>query len=331
MRSVGLLKWMTLLMIVGCLVIFGMLVYQSHQRTQRLLAMIGPARGFTETEPAGPAWFNRLLGRAGIGQMQRIVSVSFCGGTQSGLAPPTIGATATAAQAIVALRHEPRLRKLAVMHYSRLTDKELVGIEHLTSLEELTITGPGITDETGRRIGPLKSLRRLDLSFIEVGDETLEVISGLAELEYLQLTGTNITDAGLIHLRRMTNLRVLDIGHTPITDKGMAHLAGLTNLTRLIVGYTKITSAGLEHVRGMTELDQLYFDGTAVDDRFVDHIAHLPKLRLLSISGCSVTPAIFTKMMGMTTIEQFYIHSAITNSPQAKAFAAANGHPNVLR
>ena len=46
---------------VGCL----RLVYQSHQRTQRLLAMIDSVDGFARTEQVGPAWVNRLLERAG--------------------------------------------------------------------------------------------------------------------------------------------------------------------------------------------------------------------------------------------------------------------------
>jgi len=90
---------------------------------------------------------------------------------------------------------------------------------------------------------------------------------------------------------------------------------------------------GLQHVRDITELDELCFGGTVIDDdRFVDHIVELQKLRLLSVIVCKVTPAIFTKMMYMTSIEQFYVHNrALTTSPQVKAFVATNGRPGVLR
>ena len=82
----------------------------------------------------------------------------------------------------------------------------------------------------------------------------------------------------------------------------------------------------------MTKLDKLYFGGTAVDDGFVDHLSHLPKLRLISISNCPVTPAIFAKVMHVTSIEQFYIHDqTLVTSPEGRAFVIANGHPNVLR
>ncbi len=77
MRSAGLFKWTALLLIGVCLLMVGMLVYHSHQRTQRLLVMISAAKGSAETEPAGPAWLNRLLELAGIGRMQRIVSARF--------------------------------------------------------------------------------------------------------------------------------------------------------------------------------------------------------------------------------------------------------------
>jgi hypothetical protein len=93
-------------------------------------------------------------------------------------------------------------------------------------LEDLTLAGPRVTDET---IAPLaacsSSLRRLALRQSLVTDSGLSALMALPALADLTLSGSpGITDAALGSLKQFQALKRLLVDDTGITDEGIAAL-----------------------------------------------------------------------------------------------------------
>jgi uncharacterized protein (TIGR02996 family) len=76
--------------------------------------------------------------------------------------------------------------------YTHFGDESVVGLEQLTNLQHLTLApgggGPGLRDETLRRIGALRQLRTLDIDLGKLDDEhSLAALLNLTRLESLTL------------------------------------------------------------------------------------------------------------------------------------------------
>jgi len=82
-----------------------------------------------------------------------------------------------------------------------------------------------------RRIGRLRSVRRIDLSRTDLDDAGLAKLGGLTSLEDLILDGTQITDEGLKSLSRLKSLRRLSVLRTAVTGAGLAEFERLAGRT----------------------------------------------------------------------------------------------------
>lgn len=89
--------------------------------------------------------------------------------------------------------------------------EDISGIENLSNLKELYLTGTNISD--------------------------ISKLKGLTNLQLLCLTGTNISDISA--LKELTNLKTLDLAFTKIND--ISDLKGLTNLQKLELTAVKIS------------------------------------------------------------------------------------------
>jgi len=105
---------------------------------------------------------------------------------------------------------------------------ELVGLENLTDLKALYLSGNQITEIKG--LGSLKYLKILDLRHNKISE-----IKGLENLELLQelyLDGNNITE--IKGLENLFNLKVLSLSNNPIPKYTIEKLGGFG-----IMGYVK--------------------------------------------------------------------------------------------
>ena len=293
-----------------------------EQRTERVLAMIDSLDGFAATEQ---------VEHAGIGLLPRIVSVAFSGifesrdiGAAGAPAPPPKVIT-TVTEVITALRQEPHLRELKVDRFSSFTDKDLVNIGHLISLGELTITEPGITDQTGRLIGSLTSLRCLDLSFTKVSDETLSVVSGLVELERLTIAGTDITDAGVAQLSGLKKLVHFEARSTKITDASMETIASWPELQALRISGTAVTTEGLARLRTAKKLRSLWLSRTGTNDAGLAVLSQLASLTSLGLRNTKTTDAGLAHLGRMTNMRALDLaYTSITDKGMAHIAGLTN-------
>jgi hypothetical protein len=106
----------------------------------------------------------------------------------------------------------PRLRRLTLERYKRITDAGMVHVASMTQLQSLVLRAcKHITDAGLAHVASLTQLQTLHVSVCEL-----------------------ITDAGLAHVALLTQLQTLDVRYCElITDAGLAHLASLPQLQTL--------------------------------------------------------------------------------------------------
>jgi Leucine-rich repeat (LRR) protein len=137
------------------------------------------------------------------------------------------------------------------------------GLVELSKLRDLLILRLAYTKTSGRLPGleKLTKLRELDLTGTMVNDKSLKAVSSLQNLEILDLEATKITDAGMIHLKKLKNLKELTVNYTSIGDRGIKAAAKMPSLKILSAFATRCTCRGAFAVR--RQRDDLYFEQSA--------------------------------------------------------------------
>jgi len=136
------------------------------------------------------------------------------------------------------------LKSLNLFGTSNITDKGLISIGHIKTLNNLDLGCTKITDEGLEHLKNLSSLKTLDLSYTKVTDSGMVKLQSLLDLKELHLEGAAITDEGLKNVGTLQSLEKLFFNSKTITDEGLIALQGLTNLKVLQCYNTNITDKG---------------------------------------------------------------------------------------
>lgn len=207
---------------------------------------------------------------------------------------------------------------------SKLTDKDLRGIEVLDNLEFIDIGGYGVTGAAfaGARYPKLKYVI---LDATSVDDEALAAFAHSPRLELMSLEGTKIvgwgfrsmhrcerllsillSDAKIVDLRHLhfaPNLDELTLSGTPLADEDLAQLAALDRLKTLDLSDTAVTSHGVCALGEMDMLEELILESTEVNDTVVECLTNVP-LKLLDLSGTAVTDQAIPGLLKIRTLER---------------------------
>lgn len=159
----------------------------------------GPAT----TEPHGPEWLRRILGRDFF---DPVVHIIFQDGR-------------TSDNDLELLKGLPETRSLSLTRTS-VTDKGMALLSRLTGLEELFLDGTGITDAGLLQLSGLQHLKSLYLGGTGITDEGAKVISELRELRILCLEETQVSDAGLASLATLPHLEEVHVFKTGVSGDG---------------------------------------------------------------------------------------------------------------
>ena len=191
-------------------------------------------------------------------------------------------------------------------------------------ITEVDLTSTWTSDDDLAKIGRLKQLRKLNLSYTKISDLGLEnlrplrnVVSlncyyceyvsdgGIAflkqwdKLEYLNLRGTEVTSKVFEHLAKMRKLKTLDVGFSRVNDDGFDALASLEQLSELHIGGDKMSGLALPLLRLLPSLTYLDVNGSQrtdsgrwglmLSDLNAESLSALTQLRVLNIGGALVT------------------------------------------
>jgi hypothetical protein len=183
------------------------------------------------------------------------------------------------------------LEKLLIGSGDPLTDADLISLEPLTGLKDLSIFGPGMSDRGLASIGKLKQLERLHLS-----TETrsgLNCLNNLSNLQYLKVAAwhgavtTTSADELLLDLSGLKKMRELYLSGLPLHDDDLAFLKRLPLLeTLMIQPSSSLTGASLRHLGELPQLYRLWVLGLSnCTGQDLAGLSNLPKLRELRIGG----------------------------------------------
>lgn len=116
-------------------------------------------------------------------------------------------------------------------------------------LSQLTLTGPGVTDETLTDIAALPGLTYLNVSHSSITDNGLALLANLPAMEAINLSGTKISGKGLCQLASLPRLWALELADTPLDDHDLSALETFPALTALNLGGTRVTDQGVARLR----------------------------------------------------------------------------------
>ncbi len=226
---------------------------------------------------------------------------------------------------------------------SVLSDAGLEHVAKLKRLEQLQISGTGITDKGMPLIASLTGLIKLGLhSAPGVTDDGLVPLKALKSLRILTLPEhCGITLAGLSHLNSLSELRHLHAGQLDppalgdgvmdvsgltglekitlpdVRDEDLVCLAKLKNLQWLQLSYSKsISDVGMAHLAGLRYMDRLVLAGPNLTDKGLACLAGMKQLNFVRIRG-NFTDRGLHHFEGLKGLSLVGIYSNRNFSPQA--------------
>ncbi|MFO0880705.1 MAG: TIGR03067 domain-containing protein [Gemmataceae bacterium] len=158
----------------------------------------------------------------------------------------------------------------------------------------------GIGDDVARKIGDLRNLQELELSYSAIGDDGFKSIAGLPGLRRLNVRSTHITDMGIAHLRNHKGLEHISLRIAGLGDRTLQHLAHIETLTRLDLDGSgvpggppsrNVSIAGLQQLKNLPGLDTLWLSHFDIPVGGYVGLKELRHLRELTLLRTNITGA----------------------------------------
>ncbi len=119
----------------------------------------------------------------------------------------TIACPAMNDQQLERLRAIDRLVSLDLRKSTSITDSGVCSLERaLPQLEQIYLTGSGITDTGVRSLAKSETLQELDLENTSITDASVDALLQMKRLRILRIKGSQMTDEGRMRLRRMPGM-----------------------------------------------------------------------------------------------------------------------------
>jgi hypothetical protein len=221
--------------------------------------------------------------------------------------------------------------------------EDLDAICKVTSLLDLRLSGPRITDDVLGRLSPLVNLRYLGVSSSMTGPcpltgKTLSKLDALPRLEFLVLDDLQqwspdaaaevckigalrkvaivrmptFTDADVAVLVQRKDWRRLQFESSGVTNESLRLVAGLPQLAHFEVVGERITDAGIKLLAASQSLEFLDLRFCpSLGDEAVDALAEMPKLRTVRLHDQNKITAASVKRLAKKKPKLLIQHPAI--------------------
>ena len=205
------------------------------------------------------------------------------------------------------------LEKLSLQKDGPLSDTDLVSLESLDHLKELSIHFAGVNERGLASIGKMRQLERLHLDTLT--HDGLNHLNGLSNLEYLNVSagwdGVSRTlspgevTLDLSGLKKMKNLQLSQL---ELKEDDLTFLGELHALERLMIQQTTpLTSVLFRQLQDLPELNHLWVRGlTDCNGTDLAHLNDVPKLRSLILQG-DITDTALRALEGPACLESLQI------------------------
>jgi internalin A len=195
----------------------------------------------------------------------------------------------------------PSLEELNLGANMELCDADLVCLESMTHLKDLSVSGFRVTDAAMASVGKLHRLEHLNLGLVHVGKRGLNQLNGLKNLRTLHLVALREEEATVdeipLNIASLKNLKTLAIKGVVLRDADLASLARMSDLEWLALD-GPLTEDGLMCLKGLDSLKFMRIDGLSCPSgEGLAHLADLPRLAHLHLTG-RITDAALSKAVG---------------------------------
>jgi RNA polymerase sigma factor (sigma-70 family) len=196
------------------------------------------------------------------------------------------------------VRHLEGLKDLESLHLvGQEVPADALAFPRLTAL---SLGHPAVDDAVAAKVGELRELRQLELTYCGIGDAGLERIAGLPELRRFSLSSsdTKVTDAGIGYFRTHEHLERVTLRVTGLTDESLGHLARVETLTGLdlygsgepgVAPGKNFGIAGLQQLKKLPKLERLRLSNLDLPGRGYVGLKELKHLRELTFMMTNVT------------------------------------------
>jgi Leucine-rich repeat (LRR) protein len=223
-----------------------------------------------------------------IGTLTRLTSLSL----PNYVATERLGRMQFSAEGI---RHLGGLKELESLHLvGHNVAADALVFPKLTSL---SLGNASVDDSVALRIGQLRNLAQLELTYCDITDAGLGHIASLPKLRRLDISSSRIADAGIEPFRAHQKLEHLSLRATNLTDETLRHLAQIKTLTRLDLHGSGLPGsdtgavfsiAGLEQLKSLPRLETLWLTNFDIPGGY-GGLKELQHLRELTFMMCNVT------------------------------------------
>lgn len=203
----------------------------------------------------------------------------------------------------------PSLEELRLDGSMELCDADLVCLESMTHLKDLSFSGVGVTDATMASVGKLHQLERLDMVLVGVTKRGLNQLKGLTNLQTLRVLA-HFPDAGPaidevpLNISSLRDLKTLSMQGVALRDADLASLAGMSDLEWLVLD-SPLTENGLGRLKGLDSLKHMRIDGiSCLSGESLARLADFPRLGDLHLHG-RITDAALSKVAGSPFLWSF--------------------------
>ena len=175
---------------------------------------------------------------------------------------------------LVHLKNLSKLQCLYMWDASAVTDTGVEQLRNLKQLEQIHISGSGITDESMKLFASLPNIRKLSLQNNRFSNDALKYAGKAMRLETLVVGSVSRTVA-----RSGDVYGLGDPSQCTIDDDGLAYISGLANLAHLGVQGSKIQGSGFRHLDGLKNLKTIWI-GVPPQPHAGELIAKIPGLTI---------------------------------------------------
>jgi Leucine-rich repeat (LRR) protein len=199
----------------------------------------------------------------------------------------------------------PSLEELRLDGSMGLCDADLVCLESMTHLKDLSFSGEGVTDATMTSVEKLHQLERLDMHGVGVTKRGLNQLKALTNLQTLRVVvlteGEATIDEIPLNISPLRNLKTLTMQGVALRDADLASLAGMSDLEWLALG-APLTESGLGRLKGLDSLKYMRIDHiSCLSGESLAHLADFPRLGDLHLHG-RITDAALNKVAGSPSL-----------------------------
>ena len=158
----------------------------------------------------------------------------------------------------ITMKGFPHLMKCTDLQILKLAghpiDVKDSGLDQLTNLQELDLSGTDFNDDGVEALGRVKTLKKIWLSATDVTNEGVKGLALSGGLELVALDHLPVTDEAVRHLARNRRLKDLSLNNTRVAVADRSAWIGLVRLERVSLMQTNVTDATLLTLAGLKTL-----------------------------------------------------------------------------